>query len=223
MKRVSMMTLIAFLCLLTLSMFSPSVNALVTVMPATLSVKLSTSAAIWDGHNAYIFGGSNNIAGYMNKVLKYNPASDSLSVMSAVLPYSAGDICAVWSGQYAYIFGGATPTPPPFIRMIARYDPSTDSMTLISNTFPLYSMSAVWAGSCAYLFGGYDGYSYYDSILKYDPTSNTLTTMSAKLPTGLKWSSAIWTGNHAYIFGGNQYYDTPTDQILRYDPVTDSI
>lgn len=221
MKKILAMAIISLLCFSTFSMFSPSVHASVTVVSARLPSARTLSASIWDGNNAYIFGGG-DASGPMNQILKYDSASDSISVMSAVLPYPAGDLCAVWSGQYAYIFGGAIYSPP-FTHMIARYDPLTDSMTLISNTFPIYSMSAVWDGTCAYLFGGYDGYSYYDQILKYDPTNNKLTTMNAKMPIGIKWNSAVWAGNYAYIFGGNQYYDTPTDQILRYDPVVDSV
>jgi Ca2+-binding RTX toxin-like protein len=221
MKRVFSVIMVFLLCLSMFSIFPLCVHAPVAVVLARLPSARTQSASIWDGNNAYVFGGS-DASGPMNQILKYNPASDSVSVMSAVLPYPAVDLCAVWSGQYAYIFGGAIYSPP-FTHMIARYDPSSDSMTLISNTFSLYSMSAVWAGNCAYLFGGYDGYAYYDSILKFDPTSNQVTTMSARLPTPSKWSSAVWTGNYAYVFGGNQYYDTPTNQILRYDPTTDTI
>jgi hypothetical protein len=86
----------------------------------------------------------------------------------------------------------------------------------------LYSMSAIWDGNYAYLFGGYDGYSYFDHILRYDPTQDQLTTMVARLPSGLKWTSAVWTGTYAYIFGGR----TPSgvsNQIVRYDPTSDSI
>jgi hypothetical protein len=82
-------------------------------------------------------------------------------------------------------------------------------------------MSAIWDGNCAYLFGGYDGYSYFDHILRYDPVQDQLTTMNATLPMGIKWMSAVWTGTYAYIFGGRTASEV-SNQIVRYDPIADS-
>jgi len=146
--------------------------------------------------------------------------------MLATLPDPVCDMPAVLAGRYAYLFGGYV-APLHTSDKIVRYDLLTDTITVMgakraTYAYPVYSMSAVWDGNYAYLFGGYDGYSYFDHILRYDPIQDQLTTMGAKLPTGLKWSAAIWTGTYAYLFGGY----TPsglTDMILRYSPATDSI
>jgi hypothetical protein len=187
------------------------------IVSAKLPWKLTQSAAIWDGKNAYVFGGGNE-AGPMNSIVKYNPTDGQVSVMTATLPERVTDNCAIWNGRYAFIFGGWTGQPI-YSNKISRYDPTTDTVTVMSAKLPTYSMSAIWDGTNAYLFGGYDGYSCYSHILRYNPSTDQLTTMKAKLPTGIKWTSAVWTGTYAYIFGGYPY----SDQIVRYDPTADSV
>jgi N-acetylneuraminic acid mutarotase len=225
MKKAVIMLSIGFLCLSTFSMFSPNVNASVTVMPTRLPDVRSFASAVWDGSNAYVFGGA-SLSGPSNQILKYNPASDTISVMSATLPDPLCDMPAVWTGGYAYVFGGYV-APLHTSNKIVRYDPSADTITVMgavlpTYAYPVYSMSAIWDGNAAYLFGGYDGYAYFDHILKYDPVLDQITTMSARLPTGIKWMSAVWTGTYAYIFGGRTASGV-TNQIVRYDPMADSV
>jgi len=193
----------------------------VTVMSTHFPWKLTQSSAIWDGENAYVFGGGNE-TGPKNTIIKYNPVSDQVSMMQATLPDPVTDSCAIYDGQYAYVFGGYTGQPI-YSNKIARYDPITDTVTVMAAKLSTQSMSAIWDGHYAYLFGGWDGYSYYNQILRYDPVKDEITTMNAKFPAGIKWASAVWTGTYAYIFGGNKDYDTAIDQIFRYDPVTDSV
>jgi len=225
MKKALTMVIIGFLCFSAFSMFSPSVHASVTVMPTRLPSARSFAAAVWDGSDAYVFGGG-TFSGPLDQILKYNPTSDTISTMSATLPDPVCDMPAVWTGSYVYLFGGYV-APLHTSDKIVRYDPSTDTVTVMNAklptyAFPLYSMAAIWDGNYAYLFGGYDGYSYFDHILQYDPVQDQLTTMNARLPTGIKWMSAVWSGQYAYIFGGR----TPSgvsNQIVRYDPIADSI
>src|SRR5687768_2295652 len=60
-----------------------------------------------------------------------------------------------------------------------------DSAKTASVTLPmeLGQMSAVSVGANAYIFGGWDGSSVRDEIVRYAPSTNTVTTMSATLPT----------------------------------------
>jgi len=226
MKKTLTLIIISLLCLSAFSIFSPSVHALVTVMPTRLPQGIQGAASVWDGTNAYIFGGSSHVAGPFNHILRYNPSTGSISSMSAVLPDPVVDFPAVWTGQYVYLFGGYV-APLHTSDKIVRYNPLTDAITVMSAklptyAFPLYSMSAIWDGNYAYLFGGYDGYSYYDHILKYDPVNDQITVTGARLPTGIKWTSAVWSGTYAYIFGGRTAYGV-SDEIARYDPAYDLI
>jgi len=223
MKKLSAVIMACFLCLSTCAVLSPIVHGLTTVMPTRLPQGIQAAASVWDGTNAYMFGGASHTAGLLNSILKYNPSTGSISSMSAVLSDPVCDFPAVWAGQYAYIFGGYMAQGVTSDK-ISRYDPLTDTIALMGARLPgyppfaIYSMSAIWDGHNAYLFGD-DRMS--DSILKYDPVNDQITVMSARLPTGTKWMPAVWSGTYAYIFGGRTPYGA-SDQIVRYDPAHDS-
>jgi N-acetylneuraminic acid mutarotase len=187
---------------------------------------MQATVSTWDGADVYIFGGTSHIDGPFDTIFKYTPSTGEVSSMSAVLPDPVCDFSAVWTGHYEYIFGGYV-APLHTSDKIVRYEPSTDTIVVMgaklpTYAFPIYSMAAVWDGNYAYLFGGYDGYSYFDQILRYDPINDQITTMSAKLPVGTKWMSAVWSGTYAYIFGGRTPYGA-SDQIVRYDSIHDSV
>lgn len=84
--------------------------------------------------------------------------------------------------------------------------------------------SAVWNGQYAFIFGGIslsDG-SFKDHILRYDPATNGITTMAAKLPTPRAYTSAVLMGAEIYLFGGLNGL-SQSAQILRYSPATDTL
>ena len=80
------------------------------------------------------------------------------------------------------------------------------SEPVVSNVTALpsarYLTSAVSIGTNAYIFGGYDGNVHLSSIVKFDSTSNTVTTLSAALPSTRTNTSAVSIGTNAYILGG---------------------
>lgn len=201
------------------SMLAKDASGLITIMPTKMPSAISFATAVWDGTCAYIFGGSTQ-SGPLSEILRYNPTSDTFSTMLTILPDPVCDMPAIWTGTYAYVFGGYM-APSQTSDKIVRYDPSTDTITVMNAKlptygFPVYSMSAVWDGNYAYLFGGYGS----DDILKYDPTNDQITTTNAHLPTATKWTSAVWTGQYAYIFGG-RHSSGVTNQIVKYDPIAD--
>jgi N-acetylneuraminic acid mutarotase len=221
---VAILILLVTQCISSL-VISVKAESQVTIMPTRLPQGIQGAASVWDGTNAYIFGGTSHTAGPFNSILKYNPITGSISSMSAVLPDPVCDFPAVWTGQYAYTFGGYVAHLHTSDKIV-RYDPSTDTIAVMgarlpNYAFPLYSMCAIWDGNYAYLFGGYDGYSYYDQILRYDPVNDQITVMNARLPTGTKWMPAVWSGTYAYVFGGRTPYGA-SDQVVRYDPTHDS-
>ncbi|MBW3583879.1 MAG: fibronectin type III domain-containing protein [Euryarchaeota archaeon] len=96
-----------------------------------------------------------------------------------------------------------------------------------------YWMSSVWTGEAAYIFGGNvcDDTSCDGHILRYDPGTGDITTMTATLPTLTYAASAVWTGDAAYVFGGTGCAEDPNgdivcndlDTIVRYDPADDDV
>jgi hypothetical protein len=227
-KKLIILTIAALLGLSNICLFFMPVNAgsaHIEIMSTRLPSPRCQGAAVWDGSNAYFFGGGNQ-TGPMNQILRYNPSSNTITTMSATLLDPVTDPCAVWSGQYVYLFGGYK-APGSTSDKISRYNPTMDTITEMSAKLPtysspLYSVSAVWTGNEAFLFGGYDGGSYYDLILKYDPTLDQTTIMTEKLPFAVKWTSAVWTGNCAYIFGGRTASGI-SNNIIRYDPAAHSV
>lgn len=82
-------------------------------------------------------------------------------------------------------------------------------------------LTAVSAGPYVYVFGGWIG-NWNDDILRFDPSTRTVTKMPSRLPEPLRGAGGVWDGKHVYLFAGR----TPSplnNKILRYDPATDMI
>jgi hypothetical protein len=75
-------------------------------MTATLPPGRFHTSAVWDGTNAYVFGGCAAGACPSNLIVRYNPSTNTVTTMSATLPTGRGDTSAVWDGTNAYVFGG---------------------------------------------------------------------------------------------------------------------
>ena len=84
-------------------------------------------------------------------------------------------------------------------------------------------MSAIWDGSHAFVFGGRSFAGALDTIVRYDPISDTATVMTGSLPTRREETSAVYDGSNAYIFGGRDSTGDLLDQIVRYNSATDTV
>lgn len=106
-----------------------------------------------------------------------------------------------------------------------------DVATIVDARLPVGrgDASAVWTGQHAFVFGGHEiaggeAGTTSDQILRYDPGTDTLEIMGAKLPAGRRSMAAVWTGQHAFLFGGVKDETTANiDQVLRYDPAADRL
>jgi len=169
--------------------------------------------------------------------------------MKSTLPSGRNFTSAVWTGTYVFIFGGAGDCAASGcvqLNEIVRYDPTSDSVQVMSATLPgqpeqgnplggpgRIQTSAIWDGQNAYIFGGCCGsdqpndIGHFNSrIVRYNPGSDTTTTMSATLPFGRSGTSAVWDGQNAYVFGGmwcsSKTTCADTDQIVQYNPAADA-
>jgi hypothetical protein len=144
--------------------------------------------------------------------------AESMVVQGAVLPTARQGTVAVWDGSHAYVFGGHG------TREIVRYDPATGEVRAMNATLPYAyeRTAAVWDGQYAYLLGSAGGWAYGGvRILRYDPSSDILTTLGW-LPAASSFAqAAVWADGRAYVFGGASY--PGSDRILRYDPATETI
>lgn len=152
--------------------------------------------------------------------------ADSLTNVAIVLPDSRSDAAAIFDGDRNYLFGGIAEGSAPARDDIYSQDPESGALIRLREKLPSarYAFPAVWTGSAAYLFGGRQWSSTdedLDQILRFDPSTGTVTVAGARLPSPRADTSAVWTGEFAFIFGGKRG-GSELDEIVRYDPATDS-
>lgn len=115
---------------------------------------------------------------------------------------------------------------------ICKYDPETNSISRLSTTIPttLADMGIASIGDVIYLFGGStgtgneNGGDATNTIYKFDAQTETITALTATLPTSCWGCSAAYSpsNNKIYVFGGNTPID-PLNTILEFDPTTETI
>lgn len=209
--------------------FNPTTGVVTLMEDVDSSIKLPTArywtSAIWDGSNAYIFGGGSS-GGKLDDIVRFNPSTGVVTLMENIdssikLPTPRSLTSAIWDGSNAYIFGGDGPSGK--LDDIVRFNPSTGVVTLMETIRPTtklpsgrQSMPAVWDGSNAYIFGGEDGGDFVDEIVQFNPATGTVTVMTDTLPTEMGDNSAVW--GSAYIFGGYNNTVSELDSIVKYDP-----
>ncbi len=195
--------------------YNPIVDE-VTVMAAKLPSPRVGASGVWDGKNAYIFGGHNETS-FLTEIVRYDTSSDTISLMSAKLRIGLAGTSAVWTGSGVYLFGGKYKSE--IYDRILRFDPETDTIQLVNVTLPgaRFHTSAIWDGESAYIFGGRGDSSTLDDIVRFTPSSNTVTLLSATLPSPRERTCAIWDGSSAYIFGGDSEF-VALSEIVEFDP-----
>lgn len=188
---------------------------------ATLPEGRSNLNAIWGDGAAFVIGGkSGGVAS--DTIVRFDPATGSVTTMGARLPTGRLDGSAAWDATrgVAYYFGGKK-TDGTVLDETLRFDPVSNGVSVQGARLPvpLHGASAVWNGTHAYIFGGCP---YTDAILRYDPLTDTISVTGSKLPTSRCGTSAIWDGSNAYIFGGASA-SGQLREIVRYDPASGAV
>lgn len=86
----------------------------------------------------------------------------------------------------------------------------------------MYDIGAAAVGTKVYLFGGYSG-GYKNTIYEFDTASNTLTTLSATLPTATYSMCCATVGTKIYAFGGKPGSGVYSNKIYEFDTTTKTI
>ncbi len=191
---------------------------------------------------AYLFGAVDESDKTVDQTVEYNATSDTYTAKTGTVNLSY--VSAAWSTSTskAYIFGGeqrsatcATPTPTNTIR---EYNPSGDSVSIKSATFPTAraETAAIYDpnNSKIYIFGGRQetvgggctrSYTPYNQIFEYNPATDTLTQKSATLPTAMWGVFGAWdpVTSRIIIFGGVDSGLSEHNQIYAYDPGSDTL
>ncbi|UCF81106.1 MAG: hypothetical protein JSV08_01400 [Acidobacteriota bacterium] len=211
--------------------------------------------AVWTGTEMIVWGGDDDAPGFFDDGGRYNPATDSWTATSTVgAPLARQEHTAVWASgiltPVMVVWGGwdvNTSNSGGF------YDPATDTWTATSmGGVPSgrYKHSAVWTGSEMVVYGGieylYDTLGCIEPVFfpaygetstggKYDPSTNSWSSMLSAPLTPRSEHTAVWTGTEMIVWGGRIYaggfcpysYDCYCDvwyhgDGARYDPVTDA-
>lgn len=126
---------------------------------------------------------------------------------------------AVWTGSEMIVWGGSNRGI--YLNTGARYDPSTDAWTPISNLgapSPRLRHTAIWTGTEMIVWGGYYAL---DTGGRYNPVTDTwVPTSTVNAPSGRYYHSMIWTGTEMITWGG--YNGNELNSGGRYNPGTDS-
>jgi PKD repeat protein len=164
-------------------------------------------------------------------IVRFDPASGSVSVLAARFPGNRTGLAAAALGGDAYFLGGADERT--YYDEVWRLTPATGALVRMQAHLlsPRAHASAVADPSdgTIYVLGGYaqtpDGgnRTALRGVFRYDPARDELTTMHAELPSGRYSGSAVFDGDHAiYYFGGVDGSGTPLADIVRIDLAADA-
>jgi len=131
-------------------------------------------------------------------------------------------------GDYIYIFPGGSSNN--YYRIVRKFNPATDTDETIQGALLAFNgnaRSTCVVGTDIYVFGGeYSYYSnpvvYYNTIQKFDTTTNIVSTLSVTLPTVAAHITSSAIGTDIYLFGG-QTSGATLNTILKFDSINETI
>jgi N-acetylneuraminic acid mutarotase len=222
--------------------YNPEVNLWTATNINNVPTPRSSHTSVWTGTEMIVWGGRYYNGGsysHFNSGAKYTPTSDSWTpTTNTNAPGIRSDHTAVWTGTEMIVWGGEymqgdTLNIP--INTGAKYNPTTNTWTTISTVNAPAARShhtAIWTGTEMIIWGGSNeqynynlGYvvagNYLNTGAKYNPTTNTWTTITiTNAPTARALHSAVWSGTEMIIWGGGT--STITNTGSRYNPSTNT-
>lgn len=196
--------------------------------------------ALWYNGVVYLIGQvfMGNVGSPKLTITKFDPATEQVTIMKTEIPRVDGPgQAAVTDGRYIYIFNINTsleydknPVPPYYggydsdDNRIDRFDPINDTIVSMKSKLPhAWSISAAWNGETAMIFGGKqvgtETTGWYDTIVEFNPQTDSIKVMDTKLPTVREGTSAVWTGDRYYVIGGFGV-ENLSHSLDRWDPTT---
>lgn len=169
---------------------------------------------------------------YENDILRYDPATDSITTEFSTLPSARkGHSCVTRSSTgRIYCFGG-NEQGEGSIAQVFEFNPISGAVSLKSDMpEPRVYLSCAEdsANDLIYCFAGQHNLTRKDTIYRYDPTADSFTTMSAAFPVNITQMSCQYSSGRFYCFGGETldsvYFNISiSDMIYNYNPATDTI
>jgi N-acetylneuraminic acid mutarotase len=193
--------------------YSPASNTWTRVSTNGAPSPRRSHVAFWTGSEMIIWGGLSPLEGFANNGARYNPATDSWTPIASVgAPLGCYYPAAAWCGNEMIIWGGQINGTPTYANDGARYNPQTDTWTVVpTNGAPSarYVLPAVWTGTEMIVWGGvsytpgYVSYTYFGNGARFNPTTNGWASVQTTgAPVGRSAHTAVWTGRDMIIWCG---------------------
>jgi N-acetylneuraminic acid mutarotase len=163
---------------------------------------------VWTGTEFIVWGGNFNNVELVDGAA-FNPSNNTWRTIAVPSGFAGrGFIRAVWTGSEMVIWGGGdVTTSSTFVSTGARYNPTADSWTLMSNLNVPQARGhheIIWTGTEVVIFGGAGtGFVNLNTGGRYDPVTDTWNALStSSAPTARRHFTAVWTGITMLIYGG---------------------
>ncbi len=170
------------------------------------------------GADVFVFGGG-VVASY-NHILRYDPASRSVSLAGA-LPSDASDVAVTPIANTAYIVGGYTGAEP--LDTVIAWTPGSPARVVGRLPTGLRYAAVAAVGRSLIIAGGTEPQAISDEILSFDTATGALKRLGT-LPYPLTHASAASLDGRVLIVGGkHQLTGGQTGAILAIDPATGAV
>ena len=139
--------------------------------------------AVWTGSEMIVWGGLDNVVGWLNTGGRYNPSTDSWTATSTANAPLGRDLhTAVWTGSEMIVWGGERVSGD--LNTGGRYNPSTDTWThtsTINAPSARQEHTAIWTGSEMVVWGGGDfNIGNFNTGGRYNPSMDSWTVTSTE-------------------------------------------
>jgi N-acetylneuraminic acid mutarotase len=206
-------------------------------LPAKLPIERTGSAAVYVPTRgiAYVLAGqsgSQTLPLPLSDIVAFDVNAQSAEeIGTAIDGRNGASAIYVPDAHAVYLFGGRAGYESAVSRSILRYDVERVTTDVLSVTLPVSRTDTAAAYDAdsdqAYIFGGWSpGVTpqYSVDVLRFDPTTETLSGTSSFLPSGRSGMSAVYVPrrDRVYLFGGVNEAGC-VNQILVYDPEQDQL
>ena len=191
-------------------------------------------AAVWSGSEMIVWGGYNGVAvntAVVNTGGRYNPLTRTWNpVTTSGAPSGREDPAAVWSGSEMIVWGGDGGDYLNSFANGGRYNPITNSWTLIAANLPNTPSArtlarGVWTTGTAVpqmiVWGGVSATgAFLSDGGRYNPATNSWVAIPGSLlntPTGRSDHTVVWTGSEMIVWGGSNLSGSLSNGA-RYNP-----
>jgi len=208
--------------------YDPATDMWSTMSTSGVS-QFSKHTAVFTGTEMIVWGGNSDAGA------RYDPGTDSWQATSSVnAPGARSEHVAVWTGSEMIVWGGES-IGGQTLNTGGRYDPSIDAWTSISVVnapSPRRDMAVVWTGTEMIVWGGIEsasGGAVYSDGARYNPATDTWTTLPVTTAGSGSTVVAAWTGVEMLVWNGglptfidSNGFPVKETTLRAYDPVINS-